>query len=79
MVMSEKLEAEVTKWYEDYQAQDQERHPIDHKKASYRGQLVDPVAQLFEQRMNDALTRLQDAARYAGSTAIPETVQLGQE
>lgn len=77
--MGEKLNAEVTKWYGDYQNAPQERHPIDHDRPSLRGQLIDPVAELFEQRMNDALTRVADAAKYAGATTLPETVVLGQE
>lgn len=56
--------AEITLNYEQYIGRPQERKP--------NGQLVDPLAQTFEQRMNNALDKYMDIARFAAQAVLLE-------
>lgn len=57
----EELEAEITLNYGRYMSEDQTRE---------KGKLVDPLSQLFEKRMNDALLELNSILIWTGSAAI---------
>lgn len=63
------LAADITKNYELYMDSPQERHPADHPRPSMRGQLIDPVAQTYEKRMNRSLESYRDLSAFAGRLA----------
>lgn len=56
------LAHDITRNYEQYTDRPQERKP--------NGQLVDPLAQTFEQRMNNALDKYIDLARFAAQATL---------
>lgn len=65
--LDERLELEnsVASNYDRLQQQPQARHPVTiNVRADLRGQLIDPVAQLFERRLNRSLDQLNDVYRF---------------
>lgn len=56
--------AEITHQYTLYKSEPQERNR--------RGQLIDPVARMFEQRMNNALQQFGDYQAYMGQVVMEE-------
>lgn len=66
LITPDTVKEDITLNYERYLAAPQERHPIDHRRAPLRGQLMDPIAQTHEVRMNRGLDQYNDIIKFAG-------------
>lgn len=63
------LEVDIAHNFSELMQQSQERHPVDHKRKALRGQLIDPLAQTYEVRMNRSLQAYKDLLAHMGRMA----------